>query len=154
MPVIGAAVPNRTQGTTAARAVTVDSLMKAGGKRYESTPAGRQDAYTSVIASKGKLYNVTVGFGRPASVNTLSKTAAKSSLMNVVNNASTSGHLKKTAPLTAAQVKNCARFDVSVPGRADQARTLFIDKKTNAMYLHTGAVGWGPSNWSKITPST
>ena len=154
MPVISAAAPKRTQGTTAARAVTVDSLMKAGGKRYESTPAGRMDAYSSVIASKGKLYNVMVGFGRPANVSAMKKGAEKESLTNLVNVASSARHLKKVAPLTPAQVKNCARYDVSVPGRADQSRTLFIDKKTNELFLHTGAVGWGPSSWSKLTPSS
>lgn len=154
MPVIGAAAPKRTQATAAARAVTVDSLMKAGGKRYEATPAGREDAYTSVIASKGKLYNVTVGFGRPAHVDQMKKGSEKATLMTMVENASANQHMKKTEPLTPAQIKNCTRFDVSVPGRADQTRTLFINKKTNEVFLHSGAVGWGPSNWQKLTPST
>jgi hypothetical protein len=143
----------RTQGTTAAGAVTVDSLMKAGGKRYGSTPEGRQDAYTSVIASKGKLYSVLTGFGRPASLSPLKKGSEKETLSRVVDNASHDKRLVKSAPLTPEQIKNCKRVDVSVPGRADQSRSLFIDKKTNEMYLHTGAVGWGPSQWSKIAPS-
>ncbi len=154
MPVIGAAAPKRPQGTTAARAVTVDSLMKAGGKRYESTPPGRMDAYSSVIASKGKLYNVMVGFGRPASVSPMKKGSEKERLRNLVDIASATKHTKKVAPLTAAQIKNCARYDVSVPGRADQTRTLFIDKKTNEMFVHSGAVGWGPSSWSKLVPTS
>ena len=69
MPVIGAAAPKQPKVTPAVKAVTVDSLMKAGGKRYQSTPAGRQDAYSSVIASKGKLSDplaaVGVDFWKP-----------------------------------------------------------------------------------------
>lgn len=142
-----------TQATAATRAVTVDSLMRAGGLRYESTPHGRQDAYTSVIASKGKLYSVLVGFGRPARLTQLSKSSEKATLTTVLDNASRDGRLTRTTPLTAAQIKNCKRVDVSVPGRADQTRTLYIDKKTNEMYVHVGSMAWGRNAWSKLEPT-
>ena len=153
MPTIGALGQKRTHQTIAAPVVTVDTLMKAGGKRYESTPTGREDAYTSVIASKGKLYHVLTGFGRPAVVASVKKGAEKANLLAVVENASANKHLVNVPPLTPAQVKNCSRYDVSVAGRADQTRTLFVDKKTNQMFLHVGAVGRGPNHWSKISPS-